>query len=183
MELRKLPRYSADKLIADAINEEAFPECERNSLDSLYASDTEERLDILGIYENGTIAGFFVVRIFESIRYLAYFAVSQYKRSSGIGSKAIQLLKQRYHGAQIVAEFEAPDENCGNNALRLRRRDFYLRNGFFETGWYSFYDDTEFTIACTASDFDKEGFERFTAYLSSIVPDHIPKLYMKQQTP
>jgi len=29
------------------------------------------------------------------------------------------------------------------------------------------------------SDFDKEGFERFTAYLSSIVPDCIPKLYRK----
>ena len=27
--------------------------------------------------------------------------------------------------------------------------------------------------------FDKEGFERFTAHLSSIVPDHIPKLYRK----
>ncbi|NLT09966.1 MAG: GNAT family N-acetyltransferase [Ruminococcus sp.] len=179
MELRTLPRYSADKLIADAINEEAFPECERNSLDSLYASDTEERLDMLGIYEDENIVGFFTVRIFENIRYLAYFAVSHDKRSSGIGNKALQLLKQRYPGAQIVTEFEAPDENCSNNSLRLRRRDFYLRNGFCETGWYSFYDDTEFAIACTDKDFDKAAFEKFTNHLSSIVPDHIPKLYMK----
>ena len=179
MELRILRQDSDDKSLADAINEEAFPECERNSLDDLYASDTSEKLDMLGIYDNDTIVGFFTVRKYENIRYLAYFAVSREKRSSGIGSQALQLLKERYYGTQIVTEFEAPDDSCDNNAMRLRRRDFYLRNGFYETGWYSFYDDTEFTIACSEPVFDKEGFERFTSYLSSIVPDHIPKLYHK----
>ena len=179
MQLKLLPQNSEDKLIADAINEEAFPECERNSLDDMYASDTAERIEILGIYDDNTIVGFFIVRKYESIRYLAYFAVSKDKRSAGIGSHALRLLMERYPDAQIVTEFETPDDSCDNNALRLRRRDFYLRNGFYETGWYSFYDDTEFTIACSETVFDKEGFERFTAYLSSIVPDHIPELYRK----
>ena len=134
---------------------------------------------MLGIYDNDTIVGFFTVRKYENIRYLAYFAISRYKRSSGIGSQALQLLKERYPNTQIVTEFETPDDGCGNNTIRLRRRDFYLRNGFYETGWYSFYDDTEFTIACSEPNFYKEGFERFTAYLRSIVPDHIPKLYKK----
>ena len=34
-------------------------------------------------------------------------------------------------------------------------------------------------IACSEPVFDKKGFEQFTAYLSSIVPDHILKLYRK----
>jgi GNAT superfamily N-acetyltransferase len=179
MQLKLLSQNSEDKLIADAINEEAFPECERNSLDDMYASDTAERIEILSIYDDNAIVGFFVVRKYESIRYLAYFAVSKDKRSAGIGSHALRLLMERYPDAQIVTEFETPDDSCDNNALRLRRRDFYLRNGFYETGWYSFYDDTEFTIACSEPVFDKKGFEQFTAYLSSIVPDHIPKLYRK----
>lgn len=41
MQLRILPQNSEDKLIADAINEEAFPECERNSLDDLSDFDKE----------------------------------------------------------------------------------------------------------------------------------------------
>lgn len=179
MELKILPQSSDDKRIADTINEEAFPECERNSLDSLYASDTSENLEILGIYHDDTIVGFIADRKYERLRYLAYLAVSRDKRSAGIGSKALQLLKERFPDGQIVTEFETPDESCGNNAIRLRRRDFYLRNGFYETGWYSFYDDTEFTIACSERDFDREGFERFTEYLSSIVHDHIPKPYRK----
>ena len=91
----------------------------------------------------------------------------------------MKFLMERYPYAQIVTEFVTPDDSCDNNAFRIRRRDFYLRNGFYETGWYSFYDDTEFTIACSEPVFDKKGFEQFTAYLSSIVPDHIPKLYRK----
>lgn len=42
LQLRILPHYSEDKHIADAINEEAFPECERNSLDDLSDFDKEE---------------------------------------------------------------------------------------------------------------------------------------------
>lgn len=179
MQLKLLPQNSEDKLIADTINEEAFPECERNSLDDMYASDTADIIEILGIYDDNAIVGFFIVRKYKNIRYLAYFAVSQDKRSAGIGSQALKFLMERYPYAQIVTEFETPDDSCDNNAMRLRRRDFYLRNGFYETGWYSFYDDTEFTIACSEPVFDKEGFERFTSYLSSIVPDHIPKLYQK----
>lgn len=180
MQLKILPQDSEDKLAADAVNEEAFPECERNSLDDLYASDTAERLEMLGIYDdNDEIAGFFTVRKYENIRYLAYFAVSKDKRSKGTGSRALRLLMERYPDAQIVTEYETPDDSCDNNSMKLRRRDFYLRNGFYETGWYSFYDDTEFTIACSDSVFDKKGFERFIVYLSSIVHDHIPELYRK----
>lgn len=49
MELRILQQDSEDKRIADAINEESFPEYESNSLDDLYASDTSEKLDMLGM--------------------------------------------------------------------------------------------------------------------------------------
>ena len=59
MQLKLLPQNSEDKLIADTINEEAFPECERNSLDDMYASDTAERIEILGIYDDNAIVGFF----------------------------------------------------------------------------------------------------------------------------
>ena len=43
------------------------------------------------------------------------------KRSAGIGSQALKLLIERYPDAQIVTEFETPDDSCDNNAFRLRR--------------------------------------------------------------
>ncbi len=174
-----IPKDSPDISKLEIINEEAFPISERNSIDDLYASGRDGNLDMIGIYADQELVGFFAVRKFESIRYMAYFAICSQKRSQGIGSKALQLLKDFYSGCQIVNEFEAPDERDENNTIRLRRRDFYLRNGFCETGWYSFYDETEFEIACSGAAFDMQEFERFIAYLNSIVPDHIPHPYRK----
>ncbi len=179
IQLRLIPQDSSEKIKLEIINEEAFPINERNSIDDLYASGKDGNLDMLGIYDNNELAGFFAVRKFGTIRYMAYFAVCSGKRSKGIGSKALNLLKDFYPDCQIINEFEAPDESNENNSIRLRRRDFYLRNGFYETGWYSFYDETEFEIACSGADFDLQEFGKFIEYLNSIVPDHIPQPYQK----
>lgn len=179
IQLRIITQNSPDKTRLEAINEEAFPVNERNSIDDLFASGRDGNLDIIGIYTDDELSGFFAVRKFDRIRYMAYFAVCSEKRSMGIGSKALHLLKDFYPCCQIINEFEAPDEMDENNAVRLHRRDFYLRNGFCETGWYSFYDDTEFVIACSDAQFDIAEFQKFIVYLNSIVPDHIPKPYQK----
>lgn len=178
IQLRIVLQDSPDKFELETINEESFPINERNSIDDLYASGQDGNLDMIGIYADNELVGFFAVRKFRKIRYMAYFAVRSEKRSNGIGSKALQLLKEFYPSSQIVNEFEAPDDKCNNN-MRLRRRDFYLRNGFFETGWYSYYNETEFEIACSDTEFDKQEFEQFITYLNSIVSDHIPSLYRK----
>lgn len=179
VQLRIIPQNSPEKLKLETINEESFPISERNSIDDLYASGNDGNLDMIGIYDDSELVGFFAVRKFSRIRYMAYFAVCSEKRSKGIGSKALHLLKDFYPNCQIVNEFEAPDESNENNSIRLHRRDFYLRNGFFETGWYSFYDETEFEIACSESEFDMQEFRKFIAYLNSIVSDHIPQPYQK----
>ena len=179
IQLRLLTRDCPDIPQLVLINQEAFPPSERASIDGLFDSNDGGNLDMIGIYAGEELAGFFAVRKFRSIRYLAYFAVSAHRRSGGIGSRALSLLKQFYPEGQIVVEFEAPDEAAENNTLRLRRRDFYLRNGFQKTGWFNFYDETEFEIACSQADFDLAAFEKFIAFLNSIVPINMPLPYRK----
>ena len=177
--LRPVLRDSADKAVLDAINVEAFPECERTSLDDLYDTGNEGNLDIIGIYVCDEPVGFFAVRKYGSMRYLAYFAVASSRRSSGIGSRALRSLIGYYPDCQIVVEFEAPDNDSENNEIRRRRRDFYLRNGFKETGWYRFYDYAEFEVACSSDVFDKDSFDIFNEYLNSLIPVELPDLYRK----
>lgn len=181
IQLNIILQDSPDKSKLDRINNESFPLNERNSIDNLYASGCDGNLDMIGIYADNELIGFFAVRKFRKIRYMAYFAICSEQRSKGIGSQALHLIKEYYPDSQFIIEFEAPDNSCENNAIRLRRRDFYLRNGFFETGWYSFYDETEFEIACSEAEFDKQEFEQFITYLSSIVSAHIPELYCKNK--
>ena len=124
IQLRLLTRDCPDIPQLVLINQEAFPPSERASIDGLFDSNDGGNLDMIGIYGEQELLGFFAVRKLGSIRYLAYFAISQTKRSGGIGSRALSLLKQFYPEEQIVVEFEAPDEAAENNTLRLRRRDF-----------------------------------------------------------
>ena len=175
MELRNILSGSDDIEVLERINEEAIPDQERNSIKDMLMTGAE----LIGIYIDDEPSGFILFRKYRNICYLAYLAVKRELRSKGIGSAALRdfLLKSR--DMQVVVEFEASDDTADDKDIRKRRRDFYLRNGFHETGWYTYYDDTEFEIACSDELFDFQCFERFTEHLSAIVSDHIPKPYRK----
>ena len=174
MELRKLTIDSPDIPVLEKINEEAIPECERNSFEDLMNTGAI----VLGIYEDGPV-GFMVIREYKSVLYLAYLAVNCALRSKGIGGKALHELVTGFADHMIVVEYEAPNPASPENELNIRRKGFYKRNGFSETGYYTFYDDTEFEIGCAGNNFDVELFGEFTEHLSMIVSDHIPGPYKK----
>lgn len=180
MELRKIEQTAPDVLKMAALNEEAFPENERVSIYDLYRFGADGSMDMLGIYNDADeFAGFFVIRKFRHFAYIAYFAVCAEKRSQGIGSTALRLLKAYYPGRQIMVDFESAVPESPNYAERIRRRRFYYRNGFFETGWYQFYMETEFEIACSVPEFDKSGFDALIADIHAHAPDFHPTLYRK----
>ncbi len=179
MELIQLFPDSADISQVKRLNLEAFPDNERVDIDDLFEFGSDGKMDILGIYRDGEFCGFFVIRKSERIAYIAYFAVCAEKRSQGIGGAALRALAESYPGRQIVVDFEALDEVSGNNAQRQRRRDFYYRNGFFETGWFQFYMQTEFEIACISPVFDKDGFEQMIAEIHERAPEFDPHMYKK----
>lgn len=172
MELRKLTIDSPDIPILEEINEEAIPECERNSFRDLMNTGAT----ILGIYDDGPV-GFLVIREYRTILYLAYLAVNSSLRSKGIGGRALEELVSKYSDHMLVVEYEAPNLSSPECELNFRRKGFYKRNGFCETGYYTFYDDTEFEIGCAGMEFDAELFGEFIEHLSTIVSDHIPKPY------
>lgn len=60
---------------------------------------------------------------------LDYFAVAANKRGKGVGSAAIQLLKERYANKRFFLEIERTDVKAENLEERCRRREFYLKNG------------------------------------------------------
>ena len=179
MELREITKISEDKAVLEEINTEAIPDNERTSLDDLFATGADGNLEVLGIYVENEPVGFFVVRKYKNTQYLAYFAIKAECRSKGIGSKALAFLIDRYPYCQIVVEFEAPRKDAIGNDMTVRRRNFYLRNGFHETGWFTFYDGVEFEIVCSRLMFDEHEFESFVEYFGTIVPNYMPKPYRK----
>ena len=166
MEIREIREDSEDLPILEAINEEAIPEIERCALSDMLATGAKVRC----IDYHQEPAGFMAVRYYRNLVYLAYFAVRKDLRSKGIGGTAVRELIRQNPDKQVVVEYEAPESPEVCNAVKR----FYLRNGFFETGWHTHYDDTEFEIACSQKDFDSEAFISFAEDIAKAVSDHIP---------
>lgn len=179
MNLKKIDRHSEDVPLLEKLNNQAFPENERISIDNMFSFSETNGTDVIGIYNNDKFSGFIITMKFRKCVYICYLAVCPEKRSQGIGGQTLKILKEYYPDCQIVVDFEAPDENSSNNVQRIRRRNFYYRNGFFETGYYQFYMETEFEIACSEPDFNKAEFESLIAEISKKAPDFNPKLYNK----
>lgn len=171
MELKSIDKASADKRALESIHEEAIPEAERVSLDEMMDTGAE----VIGIYEDGEPAGYLMIRHYKKIVYLAFLAVRRDLRSGGIGSEALRMLISAYPDRQIVVEYEAPEKSSPAASIRARRKAFYLRNGFYDTGWNTCYDGTEFEIGCSAQDFDVQEFAEFADYLATFITDHIPR--------
>ncbi|MCR4648362.1 MAG: GNAT family N-acetyltransferase [Lachnospiraceae bacterium] len=175
MELKNLSIGAEELKILEKINEEAIPDSERNSLSDLLSSGAT----VTGIYSAGEPVGFLVTRVYKNISYLAYLAIRSDLRSKGLGGISLRKLLETYPDKKVVVEFEAETlENEADDFVK-RRKNFYMRNGFAETGWFTFYDDTEFEIGCANNEFDIDEFNEFTEYLSSIISDHIPEPYRK----
>ena len=176
MEIREMNGGSAEIGTLERINEEAFPPEERCTLNDLLNTGAS----VLCIDEGGKQAGFMAVRYYRNLVYLAYLAVRSDMRSGGIGSRALRELISRNPDKQVIVEYEAPDSGSGNNGERIRRREFYRRAGFYETGWYTHYDNTLFEIGCSRPDFDSASLTAFAEEIAKVVSDHVPNPFQKR---
>lgn len=66
-----------------------------------------------------------------------YFAINSDRRNEGLGSKFLALLTDQFKdSASVILEVEDPDysDNEEESTLQVRRFNFYLRNGYVNTG-------------------------------------------------
>lgn len=71
----------------------------------------------------------FIVDIPYNISYLMYFAIDEEYRNQGIGSKVLQNLLATKENVLLC--IERPIDKLTNS-----RKDFYLKNGFYETNMF-----------------------------------------------
>ncbi|MBR1376589.1 MAG: GNAT family N-acetyltransferase [Bacilli bacterium] len=98
------------------------------------------------IIDNGKFVGMeYIVNCDDSF-YLMYFAISKESRNKSYGSKVLSDLKKTYK--TIFLSIEKP-----NDDLSSRRKEFYLRNGFYETNKYYIDAGIKYELLCTNKDY------------------------------
>ncbi len=170
---KKLTAESEDLNIFTEMNDEAFPPSERMSMEEIFAFASETDTDVLGIYDDTKPVGFVVVMKNDRCGYIYFYAIDTRVRSKGYGSAALKKLNEKYDKIQLVLDFEAIDENAENYDQRLRRRRFYLRNGFRETGRYTVLRGERFEVVCNGGELNEEGLKDLLAIIHSHIPEFL----------
>lgn len=113
----------------------AFPFYERKSFSIIKSMNERKAADIWIINNKNSFAGFAITLNHEDLILLDYFAISPNMRGNGLGGKALRELQKIYSNKRLFLEIETTFSDSKNKHERLRRKDFYLKNGMSELGF------------------------------------------------
>lgn len=171
LEFKILNADSPDIQVFGAMNDEAFPDNERMSMDEIFEFANATNTDFLGIYDENIPVGYIVLLKNDKCGYVFFYAIGKEYRSQGYGGAALKKLFEVYSDLQIVLDFEHIDENAENYSQRVKRKRFYLRNGFKETGRYTFLRGEKFEVVCNSEELDADSFKDIISVINSLITD------------
>ena len=126
---------------------QSFPEDERFPFWILEECSKENNSYLLAIVDDGVFVAMSYIVNCNDAYYLMYLAVESNLRNKNYGSHILVDLKEKYKTL-----FLSIDEPI--NELNIRRKNFYLRNGFYDTNKY--YEDTgvNYEVLCTNPEYE-----------------------------
>lgn len=130
----------------NALAKEAFPPEEYLAPSELVKMARSDNFDFLALLDGDAFVGFMVIMLYENMAYLFFLAIDAQCRSKGYGSRAIETLLTEYPDKIHTVDFEMPDASAPNKEQREKRRSFYLRNGYQETGWFLSYLGVDYEV-------------------------------------
>lgn len=157
---------------------EAFPPEEYLAPNKLIEMSKEDCFDFYYIEDDNKFIGFVVVQTYKNLCYLFFLAITKEYRSKGYGGKALKLVKETYPNKIQIVDFEMLDVNSSNYNQRIKRREFYLKNGYQETGFFLSYLGVDYEVFCDCNDtFDEDTFKELMAHVN--VAGFNPKFFKK----
>lgn len=136
-------RNSKNKKRIKEIYEKSFPTEEKLPFWLLKSSSNKCRANLDCILRDDVPIGMqFIVDLKDNIKYLMYFAIDEDYRDRGFGSKVLRQLVNSYDN--ILLSIERPKDE-----LSKRRKEFYIRNGFYSTNLYYEDNNVEYEILTT----------------------------------
>ncbi|MEG0310135.1 MAG: GNAT family N-acetyltransferase [Eubacterium sp.] len=108
----------------------SFPEEERLDFNNLVERQNSGKGHFLGFYDDQVLVGMIYYTNYKEIVHIFYFAVDKKYRSKGYGSMMLNHMYKTFNKHKIILLIEILDEKAKNNDQRIKRKHFYLSNGF-----------------------------------------------------
>ncbi len=169
MFIREIYISSPEIEIIRQINEEAFPPDERMPVEEMFTFNIASTL--FGFFDEDRIVGFSLVLLNGKTAFVVLLAIDKDLRGKGYGSQALKAMMQECPDKQFVLDFEEVTESAENYEQRLSRKNFYLRNGFYETGRFTVLCGDQYEVVCSGGDL-----EEIELYpIMSAIHEHTPE--------
>ena len=107
----------------------AFPRSERKPFSVMLKKSREGKMDLWCLEEGGQFRGLVITINSPSLILVDYLAIAENFRGQGVGTAALDTIREHYKGRDIFLEIESVYEDTPNLPERLRRKAFYLRCG------------------------------------------------------
>lgn len=146
---------------------EAFPKKERMPFPMMVAMSKLWNTEFLGFYDGNTLCGFVYLAHNRKIVFVMFLAVDKRLRSKGYGSAILQNIQSKYPEKKIIISIEPCEKDAPDIELRTRRKDFYMRNRYQETGYMMKLNGIVQEIIISNGEFDKKQFRTFFAAYSN----------------
>ncbi len=138
----------------------AFPKYERLPFWVLMALHRLGRATFTAFLSGGEFCGFTYSVTVKGAHFIMFFAVEESLRFNGYGSAILSKIKSVYSSDDVVLNVEIPSEDAHNLSERLKRIEFYRKNGFFDTGYNVREVGGEFRVLATDGKFDFDAYKK-----------------------
>lgn len=138
----------------------AFPKNERKEIKCLLEKNQDVG-EIYAFFDKDNFVGFTCLLNCFNICHVIYFAVKTELRDEGYGSKIIQAVCKAKRGKRILVDIEMEEDDAPNEWQRVKRKEFYLRNGFKDTKISYRWEGDDYEILSYGGDCTKSEFRAF----------------------
>ena len=146
---------------------EAFPSEDRMPFPAMVAMSKLWHTDFLEFYDEDTLCGFVYLAHNRKLVFIMFLAVNEVLRSKGYGSAILHEIQSRYSDKKKIVSIEPCDADAPDLVLRAKRKAFYSRNGYQETGYRMQLSGVEQEILIGNGEFDQKEFRLFFALYSN----------------
>ncbi len=163
MELRieNITLTSRNRQKVKEIYKSSFPKEDRMPFVLMLIMAYLKSTHFISFYDGDTLCGFVYMATIKKLTFVMFFAVNENIRSKGYGSRILDKIQSLYPDNKIIITIERCDEDAEDIEQRLRRRKFYMNNGYIETGYIVKLGNQKQEIIIKNGKFDKREFTLF----------------------
>jgi GNAT superfamily N-acetyltransferase len=139
----------------------SFPKNERMPFWLMLVMSKLWNTQFLAFCDGETVCGFAYMAVTRKLIFVMFLAVDEGIRSYGYGSRILDELRLRFPARKMIVSIERCDTEAVDIETRIRRKQFYMRNAFVETGYFLKLSGVEQEILVSGGIFSKREFSRF----------------------